>query len=127
MDTDGATGGRLLSDTVPLLLSVAPEVSVTVAVHMMVSALEARAEVSVRDEPLPKEEPVLMLVQAKLSVRLSLSSSLALTEQVRVLSLLGAAGLTLILLTAGAVFEMVMLLEVAEVPFSTPSFGVTTT
>ena len=40
----------MLSDTVPLLLSVAPEVSVTVAVHMMVSALEARAAVSVSDE-----------------------------------------------------------------------------
>ena len=56
----------------------------TVAVHMMVSALEARAAVSVSDEPVPSEEPVVILVHAKLSVRLSLSSSLALTEQVRV-------------------------------------------
>ena len=127
METEGAMGARLLKETVPLLLSVAPEVSSAVAVHIMVSALEARAAVRVSEEPLPIDDPVVMLVQAKLEVSVSLSSSLTLTEQVRVLSLFGAAGLMLTLLIAGAVFEMIKLPEVAELPFSTPSFGVTTT
>ena len=97
----------MLRETVLLLLSLAPEVSVTVAVHIMVSLLEARAAVRVSVELLPNEVPEVMLVQAKLEVSESPSSSLALTEQVRVLSLFGAAGLMLTLLTAGAVLDTV--------------------
>ena len=97
----------MLSETEPLLLSLSLEVSVTVAVHIMVSALDARAAVRVSVELVPKDAPEVMLVQAKLEVSESPSSSLALTEQVRVLSLLGAAGLMLTLLMAGAVLDTV--------------------
>ena len=60
----GAIGARLLSvtETVPLSLSL--EVSSTVAVHIMVSLLEARAALRVSVEPLPNEVPVVLLVQA---------------------------------------------------------------
>ena len=94
-----------VTETVPLSLSL--EVSSTVAVHIMVSALDARAAVRVSVELVPKDAPEVVLVQVKLEDSESPSSSLALTEQVRVLSLLGAAGLMLMVLTAGAVLDTV--------------------
>ena len=97
----------MLRETETDPLSLSPESSVTVATHSIVSVLEARAAVRVSVELLPNEVPVVLLVQAKLEVSESPSSSLALTEQVRVLSLLGAAGLMLTLLTAGAVLDTV--------------------
>ena len=110
----------------PLLLSVAEEVSVTVAVHIMVSELEAKAEDSVSDEPVPKVVPVVMFVQVKLEESVSPSSSLALTEQLRVLSLLGVAGLMATALIAGSVLDTVNAEEDA-LSVSVPSLAVTVT
>ena len=116
----------MLSETLPLLLSDAPEVSVTVAVHIMVSALPASAAVSVIEEPVPKAVPELIFVQAKLEDSESPSSSLALTEQVRVLSLLGVAGLMATALIAGSVLDTVSADE-ELLPVSVPSSAVTVT
>ena len=116
----------MLRETVPLLLSVAEEVSVTVAVHIMVSELEAKAEDSVSDEPVPKVVPVVMFVQAKLEDSESPSSSLALTEQVSVLSLLGVAGLMATALIAGSVLDTVSADE-ELLPVSVPSSAITVT
>ena len=107
MDTTGAIGARLSNVTVPELEPVSPESSVTVAVHIIVSGFDAVAAERVTVEPVPNVVPVLMLVQAKLSASASLSSSLPVRAQVRVLSLLGAAGLMTMLSTVGAVLEMV--------------------
>lgn len=63
METLGATGARLLKVTVVELLSVPLEVSVTVTAHWMVSVPEAKEELRVRLEPVPKVEPVVELVQ----------------------------------------------------------------
>ena len=116
----------MLRETVPLLLSVAEEVSVTVAVHIMVSELEAKAEDNVSDEPVPKVVPVVMFVQVKLEESVSPSSSLALTEQVRVLSLLGVAGLMATALIAGSVLDTVNAEEDA-LSVSVPSLAITVT
>ena len=116
----------MLRETVPLLLSVAEEVSVTVAVHIMVSELEAKAEDNVSDEPVPKVVPVVMFVQVKLEESVSPSSSLALTEQVRVLSLLGVAGLMATALIAGSVLDTVTAEEDA-LSVSVPSLAITVT
>ena len=116
----------MLRETVPLLLSVAEEVSVTVAVHIIVSELEAKAEDNVSDEPVPKVVPVVTFVQAKLEDSVSPSSSLALIEQVRVLSLLGVAGLMATVLIAGSVLDTVNAEEEA-LSVSAPSLAVTVT
>ena len=101
-----------MTETVPLSLSL--EVSSTVAVHIMVSALDARAAVRVSVELVPKDAPEVVLVQVKLEDSESPSSSLALTEQVRVLSLLGEAGLTLTEEISGAVLPTVIVTETPE-------------
>ena len=92
----------------------------------MVSELEAKAEDNVSDEPVPKVVPVVMFVQVKLEESVSPSSSLALTEQVRVLSLLGVAGLMATALIAGSVLDTVNAEEDA-LSVSVPSLAVTVT
>jgi hypothetical protein len=128
MDTTGAIGARLSNVTVPELEPVSPESSVTVAVHMMVSVFEAVAADRVTVEPVPNVAPVVMLVQAKLSVSKSLSSSLPVNAQLRVLSLLGAAGLMTTLSTFGAVLAMVTEEEAKEsVSFPSSAWTLTKT
>ena len=105
-----------------LPLSAAPLLSVTVTAQVMVSPLEATAELRVMLLPLPMVVPP--LVQLMLVLRLSLSASLALTEQVSVLLLLAEAGLMAMVLTTGAVFKTVRLLEV-ELAVALPSLAVT--